>query len=99
MGTPAKKKTGTARLLELAAMKKPLVVSSAILSALSSIVSFVPCIAIMRSISAGLVQPSGVVFPEPLMGESPWPFRIVLLGGWCNLMFVFNFLRALLLAR
>ncbi|MDF2804222.1 MAG: Xenobiotic-transporting ATPase [Anaerocolumna sp.] len=39
-------KTGMARLLELAATKKPLVISSVILSALASIASFVPYIAI-----------------------------------------------------
>lgn len=41
-----KQKTGTARLLELAATKKYLVVSSVILSALASVVSFVPYLAI-----------------------------------------------------
>lgn len=40
------KKNGTARLLEIAATKKPLVICSVILSALASIVSFVPYIAI-----------------------------------------------------
>lgn len=40
------KKTGTARLLELAATKKPLMIGSLILSALASIVSFVPYITI-----------------------------------------------------
>jgi len=39
-------KSGMARLLELAATKKPLIISAAILSALASIVSFVPYIAI-----------------------------------------------------
>lgn len=39
-------KTGMARLLELAATKKPLVISSVILSALASIASFVPYVAI-----------------------------------------------------
>lgn len=42
----AKPKTGMARLMELAATKKPLMVSSVILSALASVVSFVPYIAI-----------------------------------------------------
>ena len=42
----AKTKSGVARLLELAATKKSLVICSAILSALASIVSFVPYIAI-----------------------------------------------------
>lgn len=42
----AKPKSGMARLMELAATKKPLVICSAILSALASIVSFVPYIAI-----------------------------------------------------
>lgn len=46
MKSEQKKKTGTARLLELAATKKPLVIGSLILSALASIVSFVPYIAI-----------------------------------------------------
>ncbi len=44
--TQKKKKTGTARLLELAATKKPLMIGSLILSALASVVSFVPYIAI-----------------------------------------------------
>lgn len=39
-------KSGMPRLLELAATKKPLVIGSAILSALASVVSFVPYIAI-----------------------------------------------------
>lgn len=39
-------KTGTARLLELAATKKPLMIGSLILSALASIVSFIPYVAI-----------------------------------------------------
>lgn len=39
-------KTGTARLMELAATKKPLVIWAAILAALASIVSFVPYLAI-----------------------------------------------------
>ncbi|WP_312431382.1 ABC transporter ATP-binding protein [Lacrimispora sp.] len=42
----AKPKTGMARLMELAATKKPLMVSSVILSALASVASFVPYIAI-----------------------------------------------------
>lgn len=46
MKSEKKKKTGTARLLELAATKKPLVIGSLILSALASVVSFVPYIAI-----------------------------------------------------
>ncbi len=46
MKSEQKKKTGTARLLQLAATKKPLVIGSLILSALASIVSFVPYIAI-----------------------------------------------------
>jgi ATP-binding cassette subfamily B protein IrtA len=46
MKSGKKKKTGTARLLELAATKKPLVAGSLILSALASVVSFVPYIAI-----------------------------------------------------
>lgn len=41
-----KPKSGMARLMELAATKKPLVIGSAILSALASVVSFVPYIAI-----------------------------------------------------
>lgn len=39
-------KTGMARLLELAATKKPLVISSVILSVLASVASFIPYIAI-----------------------------------------------------
>ena len=39
-------KKGLARLLEIAAIKKPLVITSAVLSALASIASFVPYIAI-----------------------------------------------------
>lgn len=41
-----KQKTGVARLMELATTKKPLMISSVILSALASIASFVPYIAI-----------------------------------------------------
>lgn len=39
-------KSGTARLLELAATKKPLIIGAGILSALAAVVSFVPFIAI-----------------------------------------------------
>ncbi|ERK30105.1 ABC transporter ATP-binding protein [Clostridium intestinale] len=46
-----KQKTGVARLLELATTKKPLMISSVILSALASIASFVPFIAIYYIIS------------------------------------------------
>lgn len=46
-----KQKTGVARLLELATTKKPLMISSVILSALASIASFVPYIAIYYIIS------------------------------------------------
>lgn len=42
----AKPKTGMARLMELAATKKPLVIASVILSALASVASFIPYIAI-----------------------------------------------------
>lgn len=42
----ASSKNGTARLLELAATKKPLIIGAGILSALASVVSFVPFIAI-----------------------------------------------------
>lgn len=42
----AKPKSGMARLLEFAATKKPLIICAAILSALASVVSFVPYIAI-----------------------------------------------------
>ncbi len=41
-----KQKTGIARLMELATTKKPLMISSVILSALASIASFVPYVAI-----------------------------------------------------
>jgi ATP-binding cassette subfamily B protein IrtA len=41
-----KPKTGMARLLELAATKKPLIIASVILSALASVASFIPYIAI-----------------------------------------------------
>lgn len=44
-------KKGMARLLEIAAIKKPLVITSAVLSALASIASFVPYIAIYFIIS------------------------------------------------
>jgi ATP-binding cassette subfamily B protein len=42
----AKPKTGIARMLELAAMKKPLVIASAVLSALAAVASFIPYISI-----------------------------------------------------
>ncbi|MPM99923.1 hypothetical protein SDC9_147118 [bioreactor metagenome] len=35
-------KKGIARLLEIAAIKKPLVITSAVLSALASVASFIP---------------------------------------------------------
>jgi hypothetical protein len=41
-----KPKTGMARLLELAATKKPLVVSAIILACLAAIASFIPYIAV-----------------------------------------------------
>ncbi|MEL7563830.1 MAG: ABC transporter ATP-binding protein [Dehalobacterium sp.] len=44
--TAAKPKTGMARLMELAATKKPLMITSVILSALASITSFIPHIVI-----------------------------------------------------
>ncbi len=44
-------KKGMARLLEIAAIKKPLVITSAVLSALASVASFVPYIAIYYIIS------------------------------------------------
>lgn len=43
-----KPKTGTARLMELAATKKPLIIGALILSSLASVASFVPYIAIYR---------------------------------------------------
>ena len=46
MKKESKKKTGTARLMELATTKKPLIICSVIFSALASVVSFVPYIAI-----------------------------------------------------
>lgn len=46
MSSAGKQKTGTARLLELAGTKKPLIICAGVLSALASIVSFVPYIAI-----------------------------------------------------
>lgn len=48
MKESVKRKTGMARLMELAMMKKPFVISSMILSALAAVVSFVPYIAIYR---------------------------------------------------
>jgi len=42
----SKPKTGTARLMELATTKKPLIIGAVILSALASVASFVPYIAI-----------------------------------------------------
>ena len=39
-------KSGMARLLELAATKKPLIIGAGILSALAAVVSFVPFVAI-----------------------------------------------------
>ena len=44
-------KKGMARLLEIAAIKKPLVITSAVLSALASVASFIPYIAIYKIIS------------------------------------------------
>lgn len=46
MSSAGKQKTGTARLLELAGTKKPLIICAGVLSALASIVSFIPYIAI-----------------------------------------------------
>ena len=43
-------KTGTARLLELAATKKPLIAGALVLSALASVTSFIPYIAIYLSV-------------------------------------------------
>jgi len=48
---PKAPKKGMARLLEIAAIKKPLVITSAVLSALASIASFIPYIAIYYIIS------------------------------------------------
>ena len=44
--TAAKPKTGVARLMELAATKKPLIITAVILSALAAVASFIPHIAI-----------------------------------------------------
>lgn len=44
--TRTKPKTGMARLMELAATKKPLIIAAVILSALASVASFIPYIAI-----------------------------------------------------
>ena len=55
----AKPKTGMARLMELAATKKPLMVSSIILSGLASVASFIPYIAIYF-----VVKEVMGVFPE-----------------------------------
>ncbi len=46
MKKQTKQKTGMARLLELAATKKPLVIGSAVLSGLAAVASFIPYIAI-----------------------------------------------------
>lgn len=51
MQEPTKKRNGTARLIELALTKKPFVIGSVILSALASVVSFVPYIAIYLIVS------------------------------------------------
>ncbi len=56
-------KTGIARLLELAASKRPLIISSAIMSALASVASFIPHIAIyyvVREILAAYPDFSGM---------------------------------------
>ncbi|MDR1628660.1 MAG: ABC transporter ATP-binding protein/permease [Oscillospiraceae bacterium] len=45
-GSERQPKTGSARLLELAATKKPLIIGAGFLSALASVVSFVPFVAI-----------------------------------------------------
>ncbi|MDL2206694.1 hypothetical protein LJC33_07285 [Eubacteriales bacterium OttesenSCG-928-N13] len=48
MNKQRKPKTGMARLLELAATKKPLMICSVILSALASVASFIPYLAIYQ---------------------------------------------------
>ncbi len=63
MQSAKKRKTGTARLLELAATKKPLMIGSLVLSALAAIVSFVPYLAIyfiVREILGALPDMAGL---------------------------------------
>lgn len=82
MKSEKKKKTGTARLLELAATKKPLVVSSLILSALASVVSFVPYIAIyliVREILGAL--PNMAVLNTALLIRYGWLAFIGVVGN------------------
>jgi len=55
-----KPKTGTARLMELAATKKPLIIGAVILSALASIASFVPYIAIYLIVREILIALPGM---------------------------------------
>lgn len=73
MSKKTKTKTGMARLLELAATQKPLVILSGIFSALSSVVSFVPYIAIyliVREILGAL--PSMETVNAPAMIRYGW---------------------------
>ncbi len=73
MRSEKKKRTGTARLLELAATKKPLMIGSLILSALASIVSFVPYVAVYLIVREILVAlPDMVNLNGTLMIRYGW---------------------------
>ena len=71
-----KPKTGIARLLELAAMKKPLVITSAVLSALASVASFIPYVAIYQ-----IVKRIVAVYPDYALLDT----RVLMNLGWIAL--------------
>ncbi len=73
MSSAGKQKTGTARLLELAGTKKPLIIGAGVLSALASIVSFVPYIAIYLIVKEVLTAlPDLEVLNSALMIRYGW---------------------------
>ncbi|HML69211.1 MAG TPA: ABC transporter ATP-binding protein [Clostridia bacterium] len=77
MGKESKSsKKGMARLLEIAAIKKPLVITSAVLSALASVASFIPYIAIYYIISQILA-----VYPSFATLDTAYLIRL----GWLAL--------------
>lgn len=68
-----KPKTGLARLLELAATKKPLILAAVILSALASIASFVPYLSIYRIVQGLLAAlPDATVLDREALIRYGW---------------------------
>ncbi|MDR0684722.1 MAG: ABC transporter ATP-binding protein/permease [Spirochaetaceae bacterium] len=86
MENPGKQKQGFARLWELAMMKKPLVIVSLILSALASVVSFVPYLCIYRVIYGIILSLSGENLDAARLISYGW---IAVAGAGGNILLYF----------